>query len=735
VADVNIPAGTATRLVTKCCRFATAVLGILVFVTSQESHAQDDGRKDGLVISIPTPIKSDTAETVRRKIADAIDRQKRTIHTVVFDFNPEDQPAATPSFGASLELADVIRKLQLGEPPLPRVSTVAFVHDEVAKHTVLPVLACGQIIFGPKGKIGDVPRDDFNREPVRAAYRDQAKYHASPDLALRAADADMVLRRVKTPQGERIVSTATLDDWKKQGKEFSALPGELAGLEQSRASIDAATARLYGLSQATLASRGEVVEALGLSRRSLTEDWLIDRTPVAWRIEVRGPIDAGKLQSLERRIKYAISRNANLIILQLDSMAGDVRNVASVAKQISALKDASGASKIRTVAWVPPGKSIGAATFLALGCSEIAMGRDSALGDFRYLKSEDRPVVKEMLLPLAKDQGFPPLLFEATLQPDVTLVRVRGKNDPGGPIQLETQASFQADQKSASPRWTSQGMIPPGEGGLLTITPALAREFQIATEIDVDTPEALYGALGLTGDKVRVSRDDVLDQIAEFFREPWVNFLLIMLGITGLILEIKLPGTTFGGTIAAICFVLFFWAYSFVGEFTLLAVFLFILGLAMIAIEIFVVPGLTFVGLAGIVLVIGSLGLVTLDRWPTTTVEWIGLGSTLTTFALSLVAAVIGAICLTYYLPSIPYASRLVLKPPADDQPQAESIAAVPARLLGAVGVAVTTLRPAGKAQFGDEFLDVVSEGSFVEPGQRLQIIEIEGNRIVVKEI
>ena len=105
-------------------------------------------------------------------------------------------------------------------------------------------------------------------------------------------------------------------------------------------------------------------------------------------------------------------------------------------------------------------------------------------------------------------------------------------------------------------------------------------------------------------------------------------------------------------------------------------------GGAMIAIEIFVVPGLTFVGLAGIVLVIGSLGLVTLDRWPTTTVEWIGLGSTLTTFALSLVAAVIGAICLTYYLPSIPYASRLVLKPPADDQPQAESIAAVPARLL-----------------------------------------------------
>jgi len=55
-----------------------------------------------------------------------------------------------------------------------------------------------------------------------------------------------------------------------------------------------------------------------------------------------------------------------------------------------------------------------------------------------------------------------------------------------------------------------------------------------------------------------VSRDHYLDQIAEFFREPWVNFLLIMLGILGLILEVKLPGTTVPGCVSAICFVLFF---------------------------------------------------------------------------------------------------------------------------------------------------------------------------------
>jgi membrane-bound serine protease (ClpP class) len=55
--------------------------------------------------------------------------------------------------------------------------------------------------------------------------------------------------------------------------------------------------------------------------------------------------------------------------------------------------------------------------------------------------------------------------------------------------------------------------------------------------------------------------------------------------------------------------------------------------------------------------------------------------------------------------------------------------------LLGAIGVAATPLRPAGKVKFGDDYIDVVAEGSYVPPGARVQVIEIEGYRIVVKEV
>jgi membrane-bound serine protease (ClpP class) len=709
----------------------TAVL--LAFFVASVGFSQESSRKDGLVLTVPNPIKGDTAELLRKKILDAVDRQKRTIETIVFDFNPGELPAGSTSFGSCLELADLIRKLQLGDPGLPRVTTVAFIHKAVTKHTVLPVLACGQIVFGPDGSLGDVPREELAKATVRTAYREQAKYHTSPDLIQRVVDPDLAMKRVKTPLGERVVSAATFEEWTKQGKDMAVVPRELPGLEPGKVLIDAETALDVGLARGIFGGRGELVDALGLPRRSMTEDWLIDRTPVAWRIEIRGPIDAGKLQSLERRIKYAIGRNANIIIIQIESDAGDIRNVANLANELRSLKDNTGVNPVRTIAWAPPKRALGAGTFLALGCTEIVMASDGVLSDFRYLRPADRKIVSEMLLPLAKSQGYPPLLFEATIEPNTTLVRVRSKANPNGPMQLTPFSEFQIDQKSPLPRWSNFGVLTPGEGGLLTITPPLAREFQVASATDIDTVEALYASLGLEADKVRVSRDDYLDQIAEFFREPWVNFLLIMIGIIGLILEMKLPGTTVPGTVAAICFVLFFWAYSFVGEFTLLAVLLFLLGLIMIAVEIFVVPGITFVGLSGIVLVITSLGLVTLDRWPTTTSEWVSLGSTLTAFGLCLVAAVVGAICLTYYLPTLPYASRLILRPPSE-APASEATL-TPSRWLGAVGVAVSTLRPSGKAQFGEDFLDVVTESDYVESGKRLQIIEIEGNRIVVKEI
>ncbi|GAH71886.1 unnamed protein product, partial [marine sediment metagenome] len=52
--------------------------------------------------------------------------------------------------------------------------------------------------------------------------------------------------------------------------------------------------------------------------------------------------------------------------------------------------------------------------------------------------------------------------------------------------------------------------------------------------------------------------------------------------------------------------------------------------------------------------------------------------------------------------------------------------------LLGKEGVALTTLRPSGRAEFGEEVLDVVADGEFIAPGARIKVIRVGGNRVVV---
>jgi membrane-bound serine protease (ClpP class) len=271
----------------------------------------------------------------------------------------------------------------------------------------------------------------------------------------------------------------------------------------------------------------------------------------------------------------------------------------------------------------------------------------------------------------------------------------------------------------------------------------MAHKFGIARYADVTTPEQLFDRFGFDPTKVENSRDDWLDAVASFLREPLVNIVLIMVGVAGLILEIKMPGFGVPGIVSALCFVLFFWAHAFAGqstwEFTLLAILLFLLGVALLLVEIFVLPGFGVTGISGIALIVLSLVLVVIERMPSTSQEWGTLGSALTTVGIGLIAGMVIAVSIARYLPHIPYASRLVLAPP-DDQGETSTQEGTPegrkaAALLGAIGVAATLLRPAGKAQFGEDFLDVVAEGDFVEAGSRVQVIEIEGNRIVVKEI
>ena len=256
----------------------------------------------------------------------------------------------------------------------------------------------------------------------------------------------------------------------------------------------------------------------------------------------------------------------------------------------------------------------------------------------------------------------------------------------------------------------------------------------------VNNFEELCKQEGVSPEDVHTADSDWLDGLVDFLRDPWTSVVLVMLGITCLILELKMPGVGLPGIVSAICFLLFFWSHSQVsGQIIWLAFLLFLLGLILLALEIFVIPGFGVTGISGIILVLGSIGLVAYGHWPRSNEEWLGYGQALGPFTISILGAIVLAFVLARYLPHIPYANRLMLTPRSESEEfgeeMADSIHPEMAALLGAIGVAATPLRPAGKVQFGDEFVDVLAEGSYVLPGSRVQVVEIEGNRVVVKEV
>ena len=157
-------------------------------------------------------------------------------------------------------------------------------------------------------------------------------------------------------------------------------------------------------------------------------------------------------------------------------------------------------------------------------------------------------------------------------------------------------------------------------------------------------------------------------------------------------------------------------------------------------IEVFILPGFGFVGVSGVLLIVVGLGLATIEKMPHSSGEWLDFGSKLTQFGFGLVGAVFGAILVARYLPNIPIANRMVLLPPGEKTDMTDDQSALPGvdismALLGAIGTAATVLRPAGMARFGEQYVDVVAEGTYIPAGVRVQVIEVEANRIVVKEV
>lgn len=702
--------------------------------------------EDALIIRVDNPLTGEAVKSISERIDRATQRTERPIRKIVFDFNPDDKDASSADFGPSYDLASKIAKLH-------GALTIGFLHGKVTGHLVLPVLACKDVVMSRDSRLGPVLTEGV--APVREGTAQAAAYLEF--LAASRADILAAIRKMYDPSVNLGKGLRNGADWYvdldkpeaiKAAGVLNPKPVTFAA-PASVASYDVETMKQLGLCKLRADTIKELAEFYQINPNV---DRLGNRSPVPFHYVLRGDIDRGMKESIDRLLGDMKRKNGNLLYLELQCTGTDLDAARDAAERLRAHQ--TGPDAVQIVAFIPD-RAPDAATFLALACSEIVMSKrkdtfdpnrpeehhEAEIGDFeaslgKIAKTPAKAdLYRRSLHELAELQGYPALLADGMFDRDLEIVRARSKVDRSR-RRIMTKADLDADAAS----WELEKQIK-AKNHLLKLNATLAAELGIARRtVDTRNITDVYAADGISPSQVKEMEPGWLDQFADFLKRPSVTVILVLVGFIGMILELKVPGLTVPGITAALCFILVFWSQSrFSGETFVLALMLFMLGLTLVALEIFVLPGFGAPGVVGVLCVLSGLALVTMPQVPQTLPEWGDAASKMAQYLVAMVVAIGASLYIAKFLPNIPGANRLLLTPPSD-KGEAATATSLPgmeqaASLLGAIGTTNTALRPSGVVRFGEQFVDVVSEGDYIPPGSRVQVVEVEGTRIVVKEV
>ena len=693
-----------------------------------------------VVIPVATPFESEGAKRIRNLALEALDKfiletkgvpaAERPVFKLILDFNPQGK-AFTSEFGPAYDLAQSLRLLK----NRGSLTIFGWVHGEVQRHGVLPLLACDNIYYSKDALVGGVVGDsgEFLSNTIRTAYDEITAGRFARVVIRKMYAPDLVIVKATNPKGREIFVERGEDP-----------QGEIVLQAGKEGRYDFAAAKTFGISEQEPAENlGALAAILRLSAKSLGDATVSNRELVPWRIVLTGPITPELFERFKRRVSRAVGQGANCLILQFECGQGMAESALEIASFIRDLEKSSRVNPIKTIAFHTT-RARDLSLIMSLACSKIIMEEGASLGpldDALISNPETRLRLRTQLEDLLQEKIASKLeaklLAEAFLNSSsrIALVvhKVTGEtklidsedlvNQPAFKLELQIKP-FSKEDENKTLRLRAEQAADSRIGMVNTVTK--------------DVESALLSE-NFKMESVPISGTDWLDELAEFLTHPWTRVVLIMLAITCLILEVKMPGISLPGVLSAFFFVLFFWSHSqFSGQIFWLAIFLFFLGMILIGVEIFILPGFGITGIAGILLVLGSLGLVAYGHWPKNPDEWVGLGKSMAPYGISCMGALVSVVIIAQFLPSMPMTSKLFLKPrDNDDQPlfAEDELHQGLAGLLGSIGVAETSLHPSGKAKFGDHWLDVVSDGGFIVQGAKIKVCLVEGSKIVVCEV
>ena len=418
-------------------------------------------------------------------------------------------------------------------------------------------------------------------------------------------------------------------------------------------------------------------------------------------------VDQSLLMFMRRAMKDAERKGASAFVIDMDTPGGRLDVTLEMLEMLHK-------TKIPTITFVNP-HAISAGAFVSLGTKRIYMRPDATIGAAAVVGGGGEDIDATMKSKLNSAMG-------AKLR---ALCHENGHSSDVAEAFMALEKELKRGDKVIDSKETLLSLTGREAAELYEGRPLLAAGTAQSVE-DVLKAENLRG-------EVLKFEPTGFEQVA--FWITMLSPLLLMGGIVGAYIEMKAPGFGIPGILSLICFGLFFGGHLIAGLSGFEVVFVFVIGLALVILEIFVIPGTFIAGLVGTLLMLGALLFAMVDHWPSSP----GLPGgadfqrPMENFVMALAGTAVLIAILAKLLPKTSFYSRLVLANASVSGPAVSIPLANLAVKAGDIGEAATTLRPAGKATFGDEVHDVVTEGSYINAGSRVRVVGVDGMRVVVE--
>lgn len=416
------------------------------------------------------------------------------------------------------------------------------------------------------------------------------------------------------------------------------------------------------------------------------------QAPTVYRIPVSGVVENGLAPYVARSIKEAESSGAAAAFLDIDTPGGRI----DAAERIA---DAVRAARIPVYGFVNP-RAYSAGALIAISTNGIYMRPGAVIGaatpvDGQGTRASEKMVsaMRAEFRSMAEQRGLDPKLAEAMVDENVDI----------------------------------PGVVKKGQLLTLSTNEAVSLKFAKAQVAD---EAALLQAIGLPGAQVITTEPNWAEGVVRFLTNPLVAPLLLSLGILGLVFEIKTGAFGLGGILSLTSLGLFFGSSFILGLAGWEEILLLGLGAIALAVEVFVLPGFGVAGVVGSLAIVAAMVLAMMGARPSTG----DIAQALAVLGASLLITMAVIYAWLRHLPNSGRFSGLLLRGSVH---KSQGFVSAPSRgdLIGLDGIAVTDLRPSGTARVGQERIDVVTEGEYVAQGSRVQVVQSDGYRHVVRAV